>query len=135
MPRTWTKTEAFDHFGTKLTNTRWSWSGIADDGGTVALVLWQDVVKGRNGELTYEDEDDLDADWRRRPGHFERIRHLAHARDELGGRFRAVIARAVDVTADPRDIAACHPQQGVWWQLDHLDEETGAFRAHVHSRD
>lgn len=135
MPHTWTKTEAFEHFGTRLTNVRWSWSGIADDGSVVALVLWQDVVKGRNGALTYADEDDLEAEWRKRPGHAERIRHLIHVRDRLDGRFRAVIAKAVDVDADPRDIASSHPQQGVWWQLDHLDEATGAFRAHVQSRD
>jgi len=34
----------------------------------VALGLWQDVVKGRDRRLTYVDEDDLDADWRRRLG-------------------------------------------------------------------
>lgn len=131
MPRCLAKTEAFEHFETKLTNVRWSWSGISPDQSVVALVLWQDVVKGLNCELTYADGDDLDAAWRQRPGHAERIRHLAHCRDALGSRFRAVIARAVDVEADPRDIVACHPQQGVRWQLDHLDEATGAFRAHV----
>jgi len=135
MPRAWTKTDAFEYFGTHLTNTRWSWSGISQDGSVVALVLWQDVVKGRNGKLVYRDDDDLDAEWRKRPGHSERIRHLAHCRDELGGRFRAVIARAVDKDADPRDISSCHPQQGVWWQLDDLDEDTGAFRAHVLPKD
>lgn len=46
-------------------------------------------------------------------------------------RFRAVIARAVDVTADPRDIASRHPQEGVWWRLDEFNAATGAFRAHV----
>ncbi len=131
MPRTWTKTDAFAHFGTMLTNARWSWSGIAPDGSVVALVLWQDVVKGRDGRLTYLDDEDLDAEWRRRPGHTERVRHLAICRDRHDGRFRAVIARAVDATADPRDIASCHPQEGVWWRLDEFDEATGAFRAHV----
>ena len=131
MVRTWNKTEAFQHFGTRLTNTRWSWSGISDDGQVVALVLWQDVVKGRDGKLVYMDDEDLDAEWRRRPGHAERIRHPAHCRDELQGRFRAIIARTVDKDADPRDIASCHPQEGVWWQLDHFDEESGAFTAHA----
>lgn len=131
MARTWNKTEAFQHFGTRLTNTRWSWSGISDDGQVVALVLWQDAVKGRDGKLVYRDDEDLDAEWRQRPGHAERIRHLAHCRDELEGRFRAIIARAVDKDADPRDIASCHPQEGVWWQLDHFDEESGAFTAHA----
>lgn len=131
MPRIWTKTEAFAHFGAALTNARWSWSGIAPDGSVVAPVLWQDVVKGRDGQLTYFDDEDLDAEWRRRPGHAERIRHLVHSRDSLDGRFRAVIARAVGVKADPLDIASCHPQEGVLWRIDHLDEATGAFRAHV----
>lgn len=118
-------------FGTKLTNARWSWSGIAPNGSVVALVLWQDVVKARDGCLTYFDDEDLDAEWRRRPGHTERVRHLAICRDRHDGRFRAVIARAVDITADPRDIASCHPQEGVWWRLDEFNEATGAFRAHV----
>lgn len=88
---------------------------MAEDGSAVALVLWQDVVKGRDGKLVYHDDSELDAEWRKRPGHGERIRHLAHCRDELNGRFRVVIARAVDREADPRDIASCHPQEGVWW--------------------
>lgn len=50
---------------------------------------------------------------------------------ELGGRFRAIIAKAVDVTADPRKIEKCFPQEGVYWQIDSLDEATGAFTAHV----
>lgn len=131
MPRRWSKTEAFEHFGTTLTNTRWSWSAIGDDGSVVVLVLWQDAVKGRDGKLVYHDDTDLDAEWRKRPGHAERVRHLAHCRDALDGRFRAVIARAVDKEADPRDIASCHPQERVWWQLHELDEVTGAFSAYV----
>jgi hypothetical protein len=39
MSRAWTKTEAFDRSGTRLTNTRWSWSGISPAGDVVALVL------------------------------------------------------------------------------------------------
>ena len=108
---------------------------MAEDGSVVALVLWQDAVKGRDGKLIYRDDSDLDAEWRQRPGHAERNRHLAHCRDNLDGRFRAVIARAVDVTADPRDIASCHPQEGVWWQLEDFDEQTGAFIAHVTGSD
>lgn len=131
MSKQWSKTDAFAHFDAKMTNTRWSWSGISADGDTVVVVLWSDAVKGRDGQLTYADEDDLDAAWRKRPGHGERIKHLKHCQQLLGGRFRAVIARPVDPNADPRNIASCHPQQGVWWQLDHLDEATGAFRAHV----
>jgi hypothetical protein len=131
LPRTWTKTEAFDRFGVKLINTRWSWSGTSVEGDVVALVLWKDAVKPSNGVFVYADIDDLDAEWRKRPGHAERVKHLARCRDELGGRFRAVIARAVDEKADPREIASCYPQERVWWQLDEFDDGTGAFTAHV----
>jgi len=131
VPRTWTKTDAFGHFGVMLANTRWSWSGVSRDNDVVALVLWKDAVKASNGAFTYADDDDLDAEWRKRHGHGDRVRHLILCRDRLDGRFRAVIARAVDVDADPREIAACYPQEGVWWKIDKFDENTGAFTAHV----
>lgn len=131
MPRQWTKTEAFAHFGATMTNIRWSWSGMSPDRNSVVVVLWQDAIKRTDGQFVYADDEELDAAWRQRPGHAERIEHLRHSRDCLDGRFRAVIARAVDIHADPRDIASCHPQQDVWWQLDHFDEATGAFRAHA----
>ncbi|MCA1661464.1 MAG: hypothetical protein LC648_04625 [Novosphingobium sp.] len=131
MPRTWTKTEAFDHFGIELENVQWSWSGMSADGGTVAVVLWQDAVKGRNGQLTYHDDEELDAGWRQRIGNKRRIEHLRHAIDRLEGKFRAVIAKAEDLDADPRKIEKCFPQDGAVWQIDYLDELTGAFRAHI----
>ena len=131
MPRAWTKTEAFDHFGVSLENVQWSWSGISLDEQTVALVLWQDAVKGRHGELTYNDDQELDAEWRQRIGNKRRIEHLRHAMTNLDGKFRAVIAKAEDVTADPRKIAKCFPQEGAFWSLDYLDDESGAFRAHI----
>lgn len=104
---------------------------MSPDGGTVVLVLWRDGIKGKNGDLTYADEDDLDAEWRSRPGHHARTRHLKHSIDCLKGRFRAVIARAVDVNEDPRRIASCHPQEAAVWQLDRFDGQTGTFAAHV----
>ncbi len=131
MPRTWSKTEAFGHFGVQLENVRWSWSGISSDGKTVALVLWQDVVKGRSGELRYHDNEDLEAEWRQRTGAKRRIEHIKYAVDRLPGRFRAVIAKAVDTTADPRQIEKCFPQENVIWEIDFFDETTGAFTAHA----
>jgi hypothetical protein len=131
VPKTWTKTSAFGHFNVPLENVQWSWSGISDDKSTVAVVLWQDGVKGRGGAPTYHDDDDLEAEWRDRIGNHRRIQHLKHAVEHLGGRFRAVIAKAVDVTADPRKIERCFPQEGAFWEVDYLDESTGAFRAHI----
>ena len=129
MPKTWSKTDAFALFGTNLTNVRWSWSGVSEDEQTVAIVLWQDAIKGKGGQLTYADDEDLDAAWRKRPGHAERNKHLKFCQEKLEGKFRAVIARAVDTSADPRQIAACFPQEGVIWRLRSFDETTGAFTA------
>jgi len=39
MRETWNKTTLFEHFGVKLVNTRWSWSGRSEDASVVALVL------------------------------------------------------------------------------------------------
>jgi len=104
---------------------------MSADGKTVALVLWQDGIKGRNGELRYHDDEDLAAEWRQRIGAARRSEHLKHAVNHLGGRFRAVIAKAVDSSTDPRQIEKCFPQEGVEWQIETFDDQTGAFRAYV----
>ncbi len=131
MPENWNKTTSFEHFGIALTNTRWSWAGKSADGSQVAIVLWQDGVKGRDGELTYDDTENPDAEWRSRPGSIERTAILKHCQDHLAGRFRAVIAVAADTREDPRQIARCFPQKDVYWQLDSFDETNGAFAAHI----
>jgi hypothetical protein len=131
MRKEWNKTTAFGHFGVPLENVQWSWSGVSDDGQTVAVVLWQDGVKGRDGALVYLDDEDPDAEWRSRTGNKRRILHLKHALDALDGKFRAIIAKAVNVNDDPRKIEKCFPQEGVFWKIDSLDEVTGAFTAHV----
>lgn len=131
VPRKWTKTEAFAYFNVELENVRWSWSGLSKDGDVLALVLWQDALKGTNGELRYRDDEELDAEWRERIGAKRRIEHLKHAVTHLDGRFHAVIAKAVDTTADPRKIEKCFPQQDTAWQIDSFDENTGAFTAHA----
>ncbi len=129
MPQHWSKTEAFAHFGVSLDNVRWSWSGISDDEQTVVILLWQDGVRGNPPR--YADEEDLDAEWRTRLGHHARVRHLKHCVEKLDGNFRAVIARAENVTADPRKIASCFPHQKAVWKIDSFDETSGAFTAHV----
>ncbi len=110
---------------------RWRWAGKSPDGSEVAPVLWQDGVKGRNGNLTYDDTGDPAAEWRGRPGSIKRTAILKHCRDHLAGRFRAVIAVAVENAADPHQIERCFPQKGVYWLLDEFDQGNGAFTAHV----
>lgn len=113
-----------------MANTRWSWSGLSADKQTAVIVLWQDVVKrDDSGALVYRDDEDIDADWRRRPGHSERVEVLKHIVTELDGHFRAIIARARDTSVDPREIDSCFPQEGVIWKVDAFDPDTGAFTA------
>jgi len=113
-----------------MENTRWSWSGVSADGQSAVLVLWADGVRRDSaGNFIYEDNKDLDAEWRRRPGHSARVRHLLHVRDALGGEFNAIIARAEDVKAEPRKIQSCYPHEGVVWTLTSFEPATGAFTA------
>ena len=46
--------EAFAQFGVAGRNQRWSWSARSDDGETVVLTLWQDLVKVRDGNVHYD---------------------------------------------------------------------------------
>lgn len=130
MPKQYNKTEAFAYFGAVMDNVRWSWSGISEDGNTVVIVLWQDGVKFENGIPVYRDEDDLDAEWRQRTGSIYRSRHLRHAMEHCGGKFRAVIAKVRDVNADPREIESCFPQKNVIWTITSFDDKTDAFTAY-----
>ena len=53
MPDTSNKTTSFENFGVKLVKARWSWSGSSEDASVLALVLWQDRIKGKNGDVSY----------------------------------------------------------------------------------
>ena len=131
MPKVWSKTEAFDHFGVQMTNTRWSWSGVSDNGEAVVVVLWQDRVKASQEGTRYDDDKGLEEEWRKRTGSLHRTQHLKHAVENCGGKFHAVIAIPKDKDANPREIDRCFPQQGVLWTIDEFDEHTGAFRSHA----
>jgi len=124
----WTHTRTFEYFGTKPKNIQWSWSGRSDDGCVVAVTLWQDMFARRDGRFVYErpgfDPDEPDT----RPGFYELMENLAHARDHLDGRFNVIMAIARDLNARPRRIKECFPSKMVM-RLIHLDTTTGAFKA------
>jgi hypothetical protein len=127
MPKKWTHTEAFAHFGATPRNVQWSWSGKSADGKTVVLTLWQDRITRKNGRVLYE-SGSLPDQVRRRPGFSELMENLAWARDHCGGCFRVIIARAKDRHADPRSIEECFP---VKWamKLIEFDPIAGTFTA------
>jgi len=87
-----------------LTNNFWSWGAVRDDG-TVFLRVWQDERQARAGKqfirlinhAAYAANTD-------NHGYRERLRHLDLIRG--GAPAYLVVCRAVDVTAQPREIAS-----------------------------
>jgi hypothetical protein len=119
---------AFAHYGVKLTNSRWSWSGIAPNG-DVVVGLWFDWFVSRT---QFQTNALTNKDWKDKPGNRERVNHLIHARDNAGGRFRVVIMKANDVKDDARrEVEDAYPRENMVMQLVDLDEENGNFTAIV----
>ena len=139
MPKVFTKKSSFEHFGTKQTNVYQSWSAMSEDMRTVAVTIWKDQMKFKDGKLIWDTfnlpENQSNNLWKDMFGNRERIQHLKHCRDKLNGLFRVVITVAKDVNALPREISDCYPLEGIWMKLDKLDEDTGECYAEFHSKD
>ncbi len=122
--------KAFAHFGAVGKNQRWSWSARTRDGKTVVMTLWKDHLNYSNKPVVYDtfNQQSLTR-WTDLPGNRERIENLKWARDHCDGLFRVVIAVAKDVTAVPREIADCFPQDRILMRITDLNEDTGEFRA------
>ncbi|MEQ9247460.1 MAG: hypothetical protein RLO21_15870 [Nitratireductor sp.] len=121
--------EAFAKFGVAGRNQRWNWSARSDDGETVVLTLWQDLVKVRDGNVHYDTFGLRVEQWEDTPGNQERLENLIWARDKCEGEFRFVITVAADTEAYPRKIASCFARPDWIMKLSDLDETTGEFRA------
>jgi hypothetical protein len=128
MPKKWTHTQAFLHFGVSPRNVQWSWSARSSDGKTVVVTLWQDVFSRKGGRLLYQGSP-LPEHVRRRPGFGELMENLAWARDHCDGHFKVIVAKAKDVRADPRSIEGCFPSKKMTMKLIELDAITGTFVA------
>lgn len=131
MGKSWSKTAAFEHFGAAGKNPRWSWSGRSPDGKTVVVTIWRDQLNYKITPAVFSCFGKNSEAWSNRMGNTERIENLIWARDNCGGRFRAVICEAEDVKANPREIRSCFPADNFAMQLTNLDEDTGEFSAIV----
>lgn len=130
MAGRWTLTKAYEYFGAKPVNPRWSWSAKSDDGRVIVLTIWEDEIKNLNGTMVLDVYGNPRlADWTNRFGNRERIRNLIWARDQCGGLFRVVMNRAKDINASPRSILATFPHETLVMRLTDLNEITGEFRA------
>jgi hypothetical protein len=117
--------EAFAAFGTTLRNVQWSWSARSEGGRTVVITAWQDYFQGRTYIFPPQS-----VEQQKRPGFHELIENLVWAREQCGGRVRAVISRAEDPKADPRKVVSSQPARFAM-QLRDLDTETGAYTCEI----
>lgn len=130
MAGRWSHTSAFEFYGARASNARWSWSARSPDGRIVVLTLWEDEFRHRNGKTIYvAKRRSRGSNWINRAGNRERLGNLKWARDHCKGLFRVVLAVAEDKHVSPRRIASCSPRPELVMRITHLDENTGEFRA------
>lgn len=122
----------FAKYGATGRNKRWSWSAISADKKTVVLTLWADGLDYKQKPIRYASKaEKVDKRWLDRPGNRERREYLAWAEDRCGGRFRVVIVRAMDILAEPRQIATAFAQPRMLGRITWLDRATGEFTAEI----
>ncbi|MER9225791.1 hypothetical protein NKI39_09050 [Mesorhizobium sp. M0664] len=126
MPKKYTHTAAFAHFGTAPVNVQWSWSARNEGTKTVAVTLWQDEFKkSPGGRLVYE-RGPIWADSKTSRGHYELMENLRWALDHCDGWVKVIIAVAKDKNAKPRSIKECAPTK-MQVKVMQLDEGSGEF--------
>ena len=123
MSRVWNKTEAFEYFGTKQKNPRWSWSARSEDGNTVVVTLWQDHFIDGGRKYLGQGITTL----KTRLGHTELMENLRWALDNCDGVVRAVMAVAKDTKADPRSIAKCFPHPTLRMRIVEFEPDKRRF--------
>ena len=128
MPRKWTRSECFEHFGALCKNPQWSWSAKSADGRVVVMCMWQDEIKREGDRMVYQSLTPRRGE-QNRPGAKERLENLKWAREHCDGLARVVVMRANDTKADPRSIAECFPHDKLVMRITHINEATGEFRA------
>jgi hypothetical protein len=126
MAKKWTHTAAFEHFGTRPRNVRWSWSARSDDGKIVVGTLWKDEFSGDRKRFYERPGLDPGTSPQRRLAFDEWKENLIWAQDHCDGRIHVIIATAKDVRAVPRSIAECYPTKMIM-KVRLLDRDTGAF--------
>jgi len=126
VPQKWSHSACFEYFGTKPKNPRWSWSGRSDDGAVVSVTLWQDGFSDQ-GRVYRVAEGAFGTEFRSNPGYSELIDNLEHAKTQLEGIVRVVIAVAEDPSDYPRKIGRCYPQEKLKMRVVELNTILGTF--------
>lgn len=123
--RRMTLAESFAYFGATATNSRWSWSARNEKQPIVVLALWQDSLKVKNGQLSYEiSKSEASCEL---PGSKERRGNLIWAMKNCGGRVKVVIVVPKDPKAKRRTIADSFPQKKLTMRIAAFDADSGRF--------
>jgi hypothetical protein len=128
MAKKRTRRAAFEYFGMKQCNVRWSCSAKSADGEIVVVTLWQDKFENRDGRRVYERLGFDHGAPGTLPRERELMENLVWAHEQCGGRFSVIVAIAKDISAHPRAIEDCFPSKMVM-KVTHLNPITGAFTA------
>ena len=127
------KKQAFAHFGIVQKNEVWSWSGISEDEGTVALTIWIDQCEWIKDERkyvtsTFNKNNNI---WKDLPGNKERIEIIKHCIDNLEGMFRVIFITPVKkgIFDETRAIKTVRPYDKCFFKITDFNAITGEFSA------
>ena len=130
MRNKWTHSTAFEFFGVKPKNPRWSWSGRNEQTKTVVHTLWQDSFKREGDTLMYERTHGLrNSATINKPAYNEFAENMEYARRDCNGEFNVIIARAKDTKVNPRSIEECWPAPKLRMKIRSFDISTGLLVA------
>jgi hypothetical protein len=119
-----TRDKAFRQLGTKLKNPRRDLSARSTNGGTVAVSLWKDEIRGPAGRMVCSR-----SGW----GNWNRstyrgfLKNLAWALEHCGGIVRVVIVVRAEENILRVRTADCYPAKNLLMRVTHLDLVAGAF--------
>jgi hypothetical protein len=120
-----TRDKAFGQLGTKLKNRRRDLSARSTDGGTVAVSLWKDEIRGPAGKMTCSRSSW--GNWNRST-YLPFLKDLAWALAHCGGIVRVVIVVRAEENVLRVRTADCYPAQNLLMRVTFVDLVAGAFR-------
>ena len=127
------KKQAFKYFGIIQKNEVWSWSGISDDRGLVALTIWTDQCKWIKEERKYVTSifNMNNEIWKDLPGNQERIEIIKYSLNNLDGKFRAIFITPMKkgIFDETREIKSVKPYDKCFFKFTDFNETTGEYAA------
>lgn len=124
-----TLAECFAYFGAVCASRRFSKSAITQDGQTVVVAIWEDEVQREGDRVVYESRYKPRLKGKVRGVDSELVANLKWALAHCFGLVRVVMLAAEDVTAEPRKIVCCYPDDRLVMRITGFDSRTRTFRA------